>query len=94
LIKWILKEGDWRHIDVLAELVICLSYMGRPEDPLFAKGINRILAAQNDAGHFESFEQLSRIYKQKGIQYKDKGTNNIHTTEVCLWALAIAKAKE
>ena len=94
LIKWILKEGDWRHIDVLAELVICLSYMGRPEDPLFAKGINHILASQNDAGFFESFEHLSRIYKQKGIQYKDKGTNNIHTTEVCLWALAIAKARE
>jgi hypothetical protein len=94
LIERLLKEGDERHLDNLAELVVCLGYMDGGSSAAFEAGIDYILGHQNNDGSFGDYERARDYFLQRGINYDVDIKQYLHTTEVCLWALAVALHNE
>ncbi len=91
LVERILEEGDWKHINLLAELLVCYRYLDIEETSVYYNGIEAVLAMQQDDGSFGDYDIFEQYCRDKGIEYNVTIKKYLHATEVCLWALALAQ---
>lgn len=84
-IRQILSSEDLRYLDLLAEVLISLKYLGCESMLEYQKGINFIMKHQNKNGSFGDYESYRAYFAQQGVDINIKWY--LHTTEVCLWAL-------
>jgi len=84
-IEKILSSRDLRYLDLLAEILVSLKYLGCDNLPEFNKGIQFIINHQNKNGSFGDYEGFREYFAKKGIDIDIKWY--LHTTEVCLWAM-------
>ena len=86
-INRIVSSGDLRYLDLLAEMLISLTYLHHQEVPEYKRGIHFIINHQNKNGSFGDYEGFRSHFAPQGVDIDIKWY--LHTTEVCLWALLL-----
>lgn len=83
-----------KNIDLLAELVVCMKYLGFEDMNEYRTGLDYIVSNQNENGSFGWYEKEREKFKQEKSRYDVDIGGYLHTTEVCLWALTEALNKQ
>lgn len=81
------------NIDLLAEALVCMRFLDFEDMPAYRKGLDYILANQNPNGSFGRYEREREQMRVSRPRYDVDIGGYLHTTEVCLWALAEAVRK-
>ena len=81
------------NVDLLAEALVCMRYLDFEAMPEYRKGLDYILTHQNPNGSFGSYERERAQMRLTRPKYDVDLGGYLHTTEVCLWALAEAVKK-
>ena len=76
---------DLRYLELLAEMLLSLKYLGCENMREYQEGMNFIMKQQNKNVSFGDYERDRAYFNQQGIDINIKWY--LHTTEVCLWAL-------
>lgn len=84
-IEQIISSGDIRYLDLLAEMLVSLNYLGCDNLPEYKRGVSFIINCQNENGSFGDYERFRSYFAQQGIDIDIKWY--LHSTVVCLWAL-------
>ncbi|MBI1747032.1 MAG: hypothetical protein HYR55_10645 [Acidobacteria bacterium] len=81
------------NIDLLAEVIVCMRFLDFDALPEYRKGLDYILTQQNSNGSFGHYETQRQQMRTTRPKYDVDIGGYLHTTEVCLWALAEAFMK-
>lgn len=90
LAHWLPEYGRLGEADLLAETLVALRLLGVPEsDPAWRSGLASLLGMQRGNGSFGDYEDERFAASRSGYDL-DVG-KYLHTTEVALWALELAR---
>jgi hypothetical protein len=78
------------NVDLLAEVLWIMTYLGFQEIPEYNQALDYLLVSQNSNGSFGNYEDARKYYQEQGINIDVDILLYLHTTEVTLRALNLA----
>lgn len=75
--------------DLVAELLICLQYVGLKKTKQCTEAVDYLLYCQNQNGSWGNYEGFMKKAAISNPNYIVEASQYLHTTHVALWALAL-----
>ena len=84
LLKYYILE---KNVDLAAELLVNLVQLGEADSAIAKQAREFIFEEQNKDGSFGKYAREAVLMKRRNPRYDVRIGGNLHTTEVCIWAL-------
>jgi hypothetical protein len=88
-LKLIPKGIEMNNPDLVAELLICLHYIGLKNTKEYNEAVDYLFSCQNLDGSWGNYEKLKKEVENFNPAYIVEASQYLHTTHVALWALSL-----